>query len=88
MIFQWTAMKDAKAYGSKYYDLYGMPPDGENENHPMHGLYMFKANFGGKIIHRIGSWDIATSFWYKPYSFVENVRAWWYKKVVKKLHGR
>ena len=87
-LLQWTAMKDAKAYGSKYYDLYGMPPDGENENHPMHGLYMFKANFGGKIIHRIGSWDIATSFWYKPYSFVENVRAWWYKKVVKKLHGR
>ena len=87
-LLQWTAMRDAKVYGSKYYDMYGMPPDGANENHPMHGLYMFKANFGGKIIHRIGSWDIATSFWYRPYSFVENLRAWWYKKVVKKLHGR
>ena len=87
-LLQWTAMKDAKAYGSKYYDMYGMPPDGENENHPMHGLYMFKANFGGRIIHRIGSWDIVTSALYGPYSFVEKVRAWWYKKVVKKLHGR
>ena len=87
-LLQWTAMKDAKAYGSKYYDMYGMPPDGENENHPMHGLYMFKANFGGKIIHRLGSWDIATSFWYGPYSFVEKLRAWWYKKIVKKIHGR
>lgn len=87
-LLQWTAMKDAKTYGSKYYDLYGMPPDGENEHHPMHGLYMFKANFGGKIIHRIGSWDIALRWWYKPYSFAESLRAWWYKKVVKKLHGR
>ena len=46
-LLQWTAMKDAKAYGSKYYDMYGMPPEGNDENHPMHGLYMFKANFGG-----------------------------------------
>ena len=87
-LLQWTAMKDAKAYGSKYYDMYGMPPDGENENHPMHGLYMFKANFGGKIIHRIGSWDIALKPVYNLYSFVEKLRAFWYKKVVKKLHGR
>ena len=87
-LLQWTAMQDAKAYGSKYYDLYGMPPDGENEKHPMHGLYMFKANFGGKIIHRLGSWDIPLSRWYKPYSIAEYLRAWWYKKFVKKLHGR
>lgn len=87
-LLQWTAMKDAKAYGCPYYDMYGMPPDGENEHHPMHGLYMFKANFGGRIIHRIGSWDYAVSFLYKAYSFAEKLRAWWYKKAVKKLHGR
>ena len=87
-LLQWTAMMDAKSYGSKYYDMYGMPPDGENEHHPMHGLYMFKANFGGRIIHRIGSWDIALNWIYKPYSLAESLRAWWYKKVVKKLHGR
>ena len=88
-LLQWTAMRDAKVYGSKYYDMYGMPPDGANENHPMHGLYMFKANFGGKIIHRIGSWDIPVkTFYYKLYSFIEGVRAFWYKKVIKKFHGR
>ena len=88
-LLQWTAMKDAKAYGSKYYDMYGMPPDGQNEHHPMHGLYMFKANFGGKIIHRLGSWDISLKpVTYKIYSMAEGVRAWWFKKVVKKLHGR
>lgn len=87
-LLQWTAMKDAKAYGSKYYDLYGMPPDGENEHHPMHGLYMFKANFGGKIIHRIGSWDIPLKQVYKLYGTAEKLRAFWYKKVIKKLKGR
>ncbi len=87
-LLQWTAMKDAKAYGSPYYDMYGMPPDGENENHPMHGLYMFKANFGGRIIHRIGSWDIPFKKIYSLYSSAEKLRAFWYKKVIKKLKGR
>ena len=87
-LLQWTAMKDAKAYGSKYYDLYGMPPEGENENHPMHGLYMFKNNFGGKNIHRTGSWDVPYKFIYRFYRKVENLRAFWHKKVMKKIRGR
>lgn len=87
-LLQWTAMKDAKAYGSKYYDMYGMPPEGKDENHPMHGLYMFKANFGGKNIHRTGSWDIPLKAIYRPYSAAEKIRAFWHKKVIKKLKGR
>ena len=87
-LLQWTAMKDAKAYGSKYYDMYGMPPEGKDENHPMHGLYMFKANFGGKNIHRTGSWDIPLKPIYRAYSTAEKVRAFWHKKVIKKLKGR
>ena len=87
-LLQWTAMKDAKAYGSKYYDMYGMPPEGKDENHPMHGLYMFKANFGGKNIHRTGSWDIPLKSVYRAYSIAEKLRAFWHKKVIKKLKGR
>ena len=87
-LLQWTAMKDAKAYGSKYYDMYGMPPEGKDENHPMHGLYMFKANFGGKNIHRTGSWDIPLKVIYRPYIAAEKLRAFWHKKVIKKLKGR
>ena len=87
-LLQWTAMRDAKAYGSRYYDMYGMPPEGKDEHHPMHGLYMFKANFGGKNIHRTGSWDVPVKAWYGPYNFVEKLRAWWFKKVVKALKRR
>lgn len=87
-LLQWTAMKDAKAYGSKVYDMYGMPPEGKDEHHPMHGLYMFKSNFGGKNIHRTGSWDVPVKFWYTPYNFAEKLRAFWYKKIIKKIKGR
>jgi lipid II:glycine glycyltransferase (peptidoglycan interpeptide bridge formation enzyme) len=58
---QWQAMRDAKEAGCRYYDLFGIPPD-DNPNHPMAGLYLFKTGFGGKIIHRPGSWD----YTYKP----------------------
>jgi lipid II:glycine glycyltransferase (peptidoglycan interpeptide bridge formation enzyme) len=53
---QWQAMRDAKAFGCTEYDLFGIPPD-ENPDHPMAGLYRFKTGFGGRIIHRPGSWD-------------------------------
>jgi len=53
---QWRAMQDAKEAGCLYYDLFGIPPN-EDPNHPMAGLYRFKTGFGGKIIHRPGSWD-------------------------------
>ena len=53
---QWRAMLDAKAAGCARYDLFGIPPD-DNPSHPMAGLYRFKTGFGGKILHRPGSWD-------------------------------
>jgi lipid II:glycine glycyltransferase (peptidoglycan interpeptide bridge formation enzyme) len=53
---QWRAMTDAKASGCVFYDLFGIPPSGD-PGHPMAGLYRFKTGFGGRIIHRPGSWD-------------------------------
>lgn len=86
-LLQWTAMKDAKAYGSAYYDMYGMPPT-DDENHPMHGLYLFKTGFGGKNIHRVGSWDVPMNLFYYCYNSAEKCRAFWHKKVMKKIRGR
>ena len=86
-LLQWTAMKDAKAYGSSYYDMYGMPPT-DDENHPMHGLYLFKTGFGGKNIHRPGSWDVKLKAVYSLCTMAEKLRAFWHKKVLKKIRGR
>jgi lipid II:glycine glycyltransferase (peptidoglycan interpeptide bridge formation enzyme) len=53
---QWKAMEDAQSAGCLEYDLFGIPPR-DDPSHPMSGLYRFKTNFGGTIIHRCGSWD-------------------------------
>ena len=50
-LLQWNAICDAKKFGCPIYDFYGCPPE-ENKNHPMHGLFLFKTGFGGKLIHR------------------------------------
>jgi lipid II:glycine glycyltransferase (peptidoglycan interpeptide bridge formation enzyme) len=53
---QWKAMQDAQTHGCTVYDLFGIPPN-DDPDHPMAGLYRFKTGFGGRIIHRPGSWD-------------------------------
>ncbi|WP_294430912.1 peptidoglycan bridge formation glycyltransferase FemA/FemB family protein [uncultured Treponema sp.] len=86
-LVQWTAICDAKAFGSKTYDFYGIPPT-DDENHPMHGLYLFKTGFGGWQVHRPGSFDIPLSPLYSLYTVAENLRAFWHKKIMKKIRGR
>ncbi len=86
-LVQWTAICDAKKYGCAEYDFYGIPPTGD-EGHPMHGLYLFKTGFGGREIHRPGSFDVPLSPLYKLYTAAERARAFWHKKVLKKIRGR
>ena len=87
-LLQWTAIQDAREYGCPAYDFYGMPPT-DDENHPMHGLYLFKTGFGGKIIHRPGSFDaVIKKGDYTLYAVAEKLRAFYYKVIVKKLHRR
>jgi len=71
---QWKAMQDAKEMGCEKYDLFGIPPN-EDQNHPMAGLYRFKTGFGGQIIHRPGSWDYAyNGLIYNLFSIAEKFR--------------
>jgi lipid II:glycine glycyltransferase (peptidoglycan interpeptide bridge formation enzyme) len=58
---QFKAMEDARACGCLEYDLFGIPPN-TDPSHPMAGLRLFKTGFGGKIIHRPGSWDYPCRF--------------------------
>ncbi|MDR2073394.1 MAG: peptidoglycan bridge formation glycyltransferase FemA/FemB family protein [Spirochaetaceae bacterium] len=86
---QWRAMRDAKAAGCGFYDLFGIPPEADPE-HPMAGLYRFKTGFGGRIIHRPGSWDYP----YRPlaatlYRGAEGIRKKiWDSKKRRKRHSR
>ena len=87
-LLQWNAICDAKKFGCPIYDFYGCPPE-ENKNHPMHGLFLFKTGFGGKLTHRPGSFDVVLKKnWYTLYRTAEKLRAWFYKSLKKKLAGR
>lgn len=83
-LVQWKAICDGKKAGCTEYDFYGIPPT-DDENHPMHGLYRFKTGFGGKIIHRIGSFDYSYSPLTAGFSLAEMMRSFYYKKIKKIL---
>ncbi|MGL4987163.1 MAG: lipid II:glycine glycyltransferase FemX, partial [Treponemataceae bacterium] len=85
-LLQWVAIKDAKESGCIQYDFYGIPPT-DDINHPMHGLYRFKTGFGGRIVHRVGSFDIPFSIFYLPFRLAESLRSFWFKKI-KKIFAR
>jgi lipid II:glycine glycyltransferase (peptidoglycan interpeptide bridge formation enzyme) len=71
---QWRAMRDAQSSGCIEYDLFGIPPN-DDPAHPMAGLYRFKTGFGGKIIHRPGSWDYPYNrTLYAMFRFAEKTR--------------
>lgn len=53
---QWKAMTIAKEMGCDEYDMFGVSP-APDSGHPLHGLYRFKAGFGGEIFHTLGCWD-------------------------------
>lgn len=53
---QWAAMRLAKAHGCLDYDLFGAAPRAD-EAHALAGVHRFKAGFGGRLVHREGTWD-------------------------------
>lgn len=84
-LLQWEAIQRSRDAGSLRYDLFGIPPDGENPNHPMHGLYRFKTGFGGEAIHRHGAWDYSFSRTVYPVFYcAESARNFYFKRLKKR----
>lgn len=58
-LLQWEIMKWAKRNGIVHYDMWGIPtPDKLNKNHPLYGVYKFKAGFGSEIVDFVGTLDL------------------------------
>jgi lipid II:glycine glycyltransferase (peptidoglycan interpeptide bridge formation enzyme) len=53
---QWEAIRIAKASGCRNYEMGAVSPSNDADHH-FHGMYRFKSGFGGRILHRNGSWD-------------------------------
>ncbi|HKK65709.1 MAG TPA: peptidoglycan bridge formation glycyltransferase FemA/FemB family protein [Clostridia bacterium] len=80
---QWEAIRLAKNSGCVEYDLFGIPPADDPE-HPMHGLYRFKIGFGGRVVHRPGTYDVPISpIRYALFRQVEKARNFYFKKLKK-----
>lgn len=63
-LLQWEIMRWLKARKIQEYDLVGIPPLTElNEHHPFYGLYVFKSGFRGQEIQFIGTYDLPVSEW-------------------------
>lgn len=46
-LLQWESIKEAKSRGIKYYNFWGIAPEGSNKKHPFFGITHFKKGFGG-----------------------------------------
>ena len=59
-LLQWEVMRWAKGRGIACYDMVAVPPPDEldNQDHPLHGVYRFKAGFGGEVTEFLGCLDL------------------------------
>jgi peptidoglycan pentaglycine glycine transferase (the first glycine) len=66
-LLQWTAIKEAKKRGCKYYDFLGIAPEGATK-HPWAGVTDFKKKFGGRVVSYPSAKDLVLRpFWYLLY---------------------
>lgn len=73
-LLQWQMMQSAKALGYRYYDLWGIAPQGE-PNHPWAGFTRFKQGFGGAAVDLVGTWDyVHHPGWYQLYKIYRQLR--------------
>jgi lipid II:glycine glycyltransferase (peptidoglycan interpeptide bridge formation enzyme) len=52
----WEAIQYAQARGCNVYDMGAVSPGPDPDDY-FYGLFRFKSGFGGRIVHKIGTWD-------------------------------
>ncbi|MEI7452083.1 MAG: peptidoglycan bridge formation glycyltransferase FemA/FemB family protein [Candidatus Falkowbacteria bacterium] len=68
-LLQWHLIAEAKKYGYKYYDFYGI------SEIKWPGVTRFKKGFGGEVVNYPGTFDyILSPFWYKIYNILRRAR--------------
>jgi peptidoglycan pentaglycine glycine transferase (the first glycine) len=55
---QWAMMRLARDRGVRVHDLWGIAPPESGDDHPWHGVGLFKKGFGGREVAWAGSWDL------------------------------
>ena len=58
---QWQAIRDAKAAGRRYYDLWGVSPPGSEHTSKAYSYTVFKLGFGGSVVSYLPAQDLVLS---------------------------
>ncbi len=65
---------DAKANGQKFFDFWGIAPEGAPKNHPWAGFTNFKKTFAGREVDYAGTYDIVLNpFKYRLYQAFRSI---------------
>ncbi len=73
-LVQWEAIREAKRRGMKFYNFWGIIPEGSPKNHPWTGLTLFKKGFGGFPEHYVHAQDLVMDSRYWFNYLVERMR--------------
>jgi len=73
-LIQWSAIKEAKKRGCKFYDFLGIAPENA-KRHPWAGVTEFKKKFGGTVVNYPQAKDmVLRPFWYWVYRIYKKIR--------------
>ena len=73
-LVQWEAIKEAKKRGIKYYNFWGIAPEGSSKKHPFYGISHFKRGFGGREKRLLHCQDLPVSYKYWLNWVIEKIR--------------
>lgn len=73
-LLQWEAIREAKKRGMRYYNFWGIAPDGATKKHPFYGISHFKKGFGGRQLNLLHCQDLPLSGKYAISWAIESIR--------------
>lgn len=73
-IVQWEAILEAKRRGMKWYNFWGIAPEGAPKSHPFFGITHFKKGFGGSNKNLLHCQDLPLSWKYVINWIIETSR--------------
>lgn len=75
-LIQWTAIRDARRAGFKWYDFRGVASPDAAPTHPWAGFSRFKRGFGGFDVIYPGAYDwVRRPGWYSLYRMTQRIRS-------------
>ncbi len=74
-LVMWEAIRLAKQWNLKYFDMWGALGPEPDPKDPWFGFHTFKSGYGGRHIQYVGTWDyVAKPLLYSIYRLIDNLR--------------